>query len=53
MQPSMGSQRVGHDGATELKKGSSDRFYFLGLPNHWMATAAMKLKDDCSLEGKL
>ena len=34
VQPSMGSQRVGHDGATELKKGSSDRFYFLGLPNH-------------------
>jgi len=32
--------------------GSSERFYFLGQ-NHWMVTAAMKLKDACSLEGKL
>ena len=35
------------------KNGSSDRFYFLGLQNHWMVTAAIKLKDACSLEGKL
>ena len=31
--------------------GSSDRFYFLGLQKSlWMVTAAMKLKDACSLE---
>ena len=35
------------------KDGSGDRFYFLGLQNHWMVTAATKLKDTCSLEGKL
>ena len=37
------------------KKGKSDRFYFLGLQNHCRqtVTAAMKLKDTCSLEGKL
>ena len=30
------------------------RFNFLGLQNHWkMVTAAMKLKDACSLEEKL
>ena len=36
------------------RSGSSDRFYFLGLQNHcrWL-TAPMKLKDACSLEGKL
>ena len=29
-------------------------FYFLGLQNHCrLLTAAMKLKDACSLEGKL
>ena len=34
--------------------GNSDRLYFLGLHNHlWMVTAALKLKDACSLEGKL
>ena len=32
------------------KNGSSDRFYFLGLQNHWMVTAAMKLKEAYSLE---
>ena len=32
------------------KKGNSDRFYFPGLQ---MMTAAMKLKDACSLEEKL
>ena len=34
--------------------GNSDRLYFLGLQNHcrWV-TAAMKLKDTCSLEEKL
>ena len=26
---------------------------FLGSKNHWMVTAAMKLKDTCSLKGKL
>ena len=30
--------------------GNSDRLYFLGLQ---MVTAAMKLKDACSLEEKL
>ena len=37
------------------KSGSSDSFYFLGLPpkSLWMVTAAMKLKDACSLEGKI
>ena len=29
------------------------RDYFLGLQNHCMVTAAMKLKDACSLEEKL
>ena len=34
--------------------GNSDRLNFLGLQNHWqMVTAAMKLKDTCSLEEKL
>ena len=27
--------------------------YFLGLQNHWMVTAAVKLKDASSLEEKL
>ena len=27
--------------------------YFLGLQNQWMVTAVMKLKDACSLKGKL
>ena len=35
------------------KSGNSDRFYFLGLQNHWTVTASMKFKDDCSSEGKL
>ena len=37
------------------KSGSSDRFYFLGLPpkSLWMVTATVKLKHACSLEGKL
>ena len=35
------------------KSRSSDRFYFLGLQNHWTVTAVMKLKDACSLEEKL
>ena len=35
------------------KSGSSDRFYFLGLQNHCMVTAAIKLKNACSLEEKL
>ena len=35
-------------------KVSSDRFYFPGLQNHRrQVTAAMKLKDICSLEEKL
>ena len=33
--------------------GNSDRLYFWGLQNLQMVTAAMKLKDACSLEGKL
>ena len=36
------------------KNGSSDRFYFLELQKSLrMVTAAMKLKDACSLEEKL
>ena len=35
------------------KNGNSDGFYFLGLQNHWTVTEAMKLKEACSLEGKL
>ena len=36
------------------KNGSRDRFYFLGLQKSlWTVTAAMKLKDACSLEGKI
>ena len=34
-------------------KGNSDRLYFGGLQNHCRWTAAMKLKDACSLEEKL
>ena len=33
--------------------GNSDRLYFLGGPKSWTVTAAMKLKDACSLEVKL
>ena len=33
--------------------GNSDRLYFLGLQNNCMVTAAVKLKDTCSLEEKL
>ena len=33
--------------------GNSDRFYFLGLQNLQMVTAAIKLKDSCCLEEKL
>ena len=33
--------------------GKSNKLYFLGLQNHGMLTAAMKLKDDCSLVEKL
>ena len=37
------------------KSGSSDRFYFLGLPpkSPWMVTVTVRLKDACSLEEKL
>ena len=36
------------------KNGSSGRLYYLGLQKSlWMVTAAMKLKDACSLEGKI
>ena len=36
------------------KSGSCDRFYFGGAPKSLqMVIAAMKLKDTCSLEGKL
>ena len=34
------------------KSGSSRRLYILGPQNHCMMTAAMKLKDACSLEKK-
>ena len=33
--------------------GSSERLYFEGLQNHCMVTAAIKLKNACSLEEKL
>ena len=34
--------------------GNSDRLYFGGLQKSLqIVTAAMKLKDDCSLEGKI
>ena len=35
------------------KSGNSDRFYFLGLKSLQTVTAVMKLKDACSLEGKI
>ena len=36
------------------KNGNSNRFYFLGFPNHWgPVTAVMKLKVACSSEEKL
>ena len=36
------------------KSGSSDRFYFLGIQKSLQTvTATMKLKDTCSLKGKL
>ena len=35
------------------KGGSSDRFSLLGLQNHCMVIAAMKLEDGCFLAGKL
>ena len=36
------------------KNGNSDKLYFLGFQNHCShGTAAMKLKDSCSLEEKL
>ena len=38
----------------EEKNGNSERHYFLGLQDACrLVTAAMKLKDSCSLEGKL
>ena len=40
------ANRWGHNGNT-------DRLYFLGFKITQMVTAAMKLKDACSLEGKL
>ena len=36
------------------KSGNSDRFYFLGLKKLlWTVTVTVKLKDACSLEGKV
>ena len=35
------------------ESGSSGRYYILGMQNHCMVTAAMKLKDARSLEEKL
>ena len=38
----------------EGEKGSSDRFFFSWPPKSlWAVMATMKLKDACSLEGKL
>ena len=38
----------------ETRKGNSDRLLFWGAPKSLqLVTAAMKLKDACSLEGKL
>ena len=37
----------------EGKKWSSDRFYFLASKILWTMTAAMKLKDSCSLKEML
>ena len=37
----------------EGNSGNSVRLYFGGLQNHCILTAAMKLKDACSLEEKL
>ena len=37
-----------------INNGNSERLYFWGAPKSLqMVTAAMKLKDTCSLEGKL
>ena len=53
MLQSMGSQRVRHDQVTELNwKGDSD-ILFWAPKSLQMVTAAMKLKDAYSLEGKL
>ena len=36
-----------------VNNGNSDRLYFWGAPKSWMmVTAAMKLKDACSLKEK-
>ena len=44
----------GHHHFMANRRGNSERLYFGGLQNHWqIVTAAMKLKDTCSLEKKL
>ena len=54
----MGSQRVRHDWATELKcfmanrSWNSDILFSWNTESLWIVTAAMKLRKACSLEGK-
>ena len=50
---SMGSHRVRHDWSN-LAAAAAENFYFLEFQKSLqMVTAAMKLKDTCSFEGKL
>ena len=53
---SMASQRVGHDWASKLKREKVEEvtnFTFLGSKSTADSVADMKLKDVCSLQGKL
>ena len=48
------SEKVGFMANRWRNNGNSDRLYFGGAPKSLqMVTTAMKLKDACSLEGKL
>ena len=48
------SEKANLKSTTTTKRSAiSDRFYFLSPKSLWMVTAAIKLKDTCSLEGKL
>jgi len=38
---------------TRGKRGSNEYLLFLGSKSQWKMTAVMKLKDACSLEGRL
>ena len=56
MLQSMASQRVGHDWASKLKREKVEEvtnFTFLGSKSTADSVADMKLKDVCSLQGKL